>query len=237
MNQRNYDRYRRYGMQFDPDVFRMNLQNGVNIGMPIKGRRASAPGRGGRGYDPKITVWAGGTEAPDEPARGDWMKIVASAGLAWDTAILQFMLDGDHKVNRDSSEFFGGVSIKLDRPRPPRRRTRRRKRKKVSRPTRLRPPPAGEAPNRRRSGRRGAQARDRQPVAAKMQPRAGTPTVQMAPAARERRPPVGTRGSAKLASRTRHHANVSLAPPFQSMMARPLTAPTTLGPRLLMTAG
>ena len=120
MNERNYDRYRRYGMQFDPEVFRMDLHNGVNIGMPIKGRLASAPGRGGgRGYDPKITIWAAGTEAPDEPARGDWMKIVASAGLAWDTAVLQYLLDGDHQVNRKSSEFFGGVSIRLDRPRPP----------------------------------------------------------------------------------------------------------------------
>ena len=120
MNQRNYDRYRRYGMQFEPEVFRMDLHNGVNIGMPIKGRLASAPGRGGgRGYDPKITIWAAGTEAPDEPARGDWMKIVASAGLAWDTAVLQYLLDGDHQVNRNTSEFFGGVSIRLDRPRPP----------------------------------------------------------------------------------------------------------------------
>ncbi len=119
MNQRNYDRYRRYGMQFEPEVFRMDLHNGVNIGMPIKGRLASAAGRGGRGYDPKITIWAAGTEAPDEPARGDWMKIVASAGLAWDTAVLQYLLDGDHKVNRNTSEFFGGVSIRLDRPRPP----------------------------------------------------------------------------------------------------------------------
>ena len=44
---------------------------------------------------------------------------MASAGLARDSAIPQYLLDGDHKVNRDSSEFFGGVSIKLDRPRPP----------------------------------------------------------------------------------------------------------------------
>ena len=65
MNERNYDRYRRYGIQFYPDVFRMNLHNGVNIGMPIKSRRAGSPGRG-FGYDPKITVWADGTEAPDE---------------------------------------------------------------------------------------------------------------------------------------------------------------------------
>ena len=67
-NQRNYDRYRRYGMQFDPDVFRMNLDNGVNIGMPIKGRRAGAPGRN-FGYDPKITIWAGGTERPPTSRR------------------------------------------------------------------------------------------------------------------------------------------------------------------------
>ncbi len=120
MNERNYDRYRRYGMQFDPKVFRMDLHNGVNIQMPIKGRRAR-PGNGGGfgGYDPRITIWSGGTEAPDEPARGDWMVTVASAGLAWDRAILQYLLDGNHEVNRKSSSFFGGVSIRLDRPRPP----------------------------------------------------------------------------------------------------------------------
>ena len=47
------------------------------------------------------------------------MELVASAGLAWDTAILQYLLDGDHRVNRNASEFFGGVSLRLDRPRPP----------------------------------------------------------------------------------------------------------------------
>ncbi len=119
MNRRNYDRYRRYGMQFDPEVFRMDLHNGVNIQMPIKGRRARRGDGGGGGYDPRITIWSGVTEAPDEPARGDWMVTVASAGLAWDRAILQYLLDGDHRVDRDASEFFGGVSIRLDRPRPP----------------------------------------------------------------------------------------------------------------------
>ncbi len=118
MNERNYDRYRRYGMEFDPEVFRMDLHDGVNIAMPIKGRRLGRPGRG-FSYDPKITIWAGGTEAPDEPARGDWMELVASAGLSWDLAVLQYLLDGDHRVNRNSSEFFGGVSIRLHRPRPP----------------------------------------------------------------------------------------------------------------------
>lgn len=118
MNERTYGRYRRYGMDFDPEVFRMDLHNGVNIQMPIKGRRAGSPGRN-FSYDPKITIWAGGTEAPDEPARGDWMELVASAGLAWDEAILQYLLDGDHRIERKVSEFFGGVSVRLDRPRPP----------------------------------------------------------------------------------------------------------------------
>ena len=119
MNERTYGRYRRYGMDFEPEVFRMDLHDGVNIQMPIKGRRADAPGRG-FSYDPKITVWAGGTEAPDEPARGEWMELVASAGLAWDLAVLQYLVDGDHRLEREVSEFYGGVSIRLDRPRPPR---------------------------------------------------------------------------------------------------------------------
>lgn len=119
MNERTYGRYRRYGMQFEPEVFRMDLHDGVNIQMPIKGRRADAPGRG-FSYDPKITIWAGGTEAPDEPARGEWMELVASAGLAWDLAVLQYLLDGDHRIEREVSDHYGGVSIRLDRPRPPR---------------------------------------------------------------------------------------------------------------------
>ena len=51
------------------------------------------------------------------------------------------------------------------------------------------------------------------PVAVKMQPPAGTPTAQMVPAARERRPPVGTRGSARPALMTPSAADVSAAPP------------------------
>ncbi len=75
-------------MQFEPEVFRMDLPNRVNVQMPIKGRLASGPERGGRGCDPKIIIWAEVTEAPDEPAYGGWMEVVASAGLAWDTTVI-----------------------------------------------------------------------------------------------------------------------------------------------------
>ena len=43
---------------------------------------------------PNVTIWDGVTEAPDETARGDWMKLVANAGLQWDKAILDYLVAG-----------------------------------------------------------------------------------------------------------------------------------------------
>ena len=117
MNQRNYGRYRRYGEAFDDDeVFKVPMVDDVMIHTAIKGARAPAPDRETRGYNPKVTIWSGSTEAPDEPAYGAWMKLVATA---WDQAILQYLVDGDHKVERKGKSFWGGISWSLDRPRPP----------------------------------------------------------------------------------------------------------------------
>ncbi len=120
MTQRNYDRYRRYGADFDDqEVYKLPMENEVMIHTSIKGNRPPRPGEQSRGYDPKVTIWSGGTEAPDETAHGDWMKLVATAGLEWDKAILQYLVDGDHRIERKGSEFWGGVSLSMDRPRPP----------------------------------------------------------------------------------------------------------------------
>lgn len=118
MNQRNYQRYDRYGGQFDDDAFKLPMVDHVMIHTAIKGERAPSPGSS-RGYNPRVTVWSGTTEAPDETASGDWLALVASAGLSWDRAILQYLLDGNHQVERKGASFFGGVSWTLDRPRPP----------------------------------------------------------------------------------------------------------------------
>jgi Zinc carboxypeptidase len=118
MNQRNYQRYDRYGGRFDDDAFKLPMVDDVMIHTAIKGDRAPGPGSN-RGYNPRVTVWSGTTEAPDETASGDWLKLVATAGLSWDRAILQYLLDGDHEVERKGTTFFGGVSWTLDRPRPP----------------------------------------------------------------------------------------------------------------------
>ena len=116
LNQRSYDRYRRYGADFDPEVFRLPMSDSVLIHMPLKG---STGGGGGGRFDPSITIWSGTTEAPDETAYGPWLELVATAGLAWDQAILDYLHDGDHEVTRSGSSFFGGVSLRLNRARPP----------------------------------------------------------------------------------------------------------------------
>ncbi len=120
MNQRSYDRYRRYGAAFDPEVFRLPLTDSVLIEMPLKGSRGS--GGGGGGFNPRITIWSGITEAPDETAYGPWLELVAKAGLSWDRAILDYLYDGEHEVERSGSAFRGGVTLKLARERPPARR-------------------------------------------------------------------------------------------------------------------
>ena len=116
MNQRTYDRYRRYGADFDPEVFRLPMTDSVLIEMPLKGSRG---GGGGGGFNPRITIWNGVTEAPDETAYGPWMELVAKAGLSWDQAILDYLYDGNHEVERSGSRFRGGVTLRMERPRPP----------------------------------------------------------------------------------------------------------------------
>jgi zinc carboxypeptidase len=129
-NQRAYDRYRRYGHEFDSDTFRLDFTNNVLVYTSLKGQRAEAGGgRGGGGggggddfvtRNPNITVWYGSTEAPDETAYGPWMNLVATMGLQWDKALLQYLVDGNHVVERRGETFWGGVSLSLNRARPPR---------------------------------------------------------------------------------------------------------------------
>jgi hypothetical protein len=69
--------------------------------------------------NPNVTVWDGVTEAPDETARGDWLKLVANAGLQWDKAILEYLVQGRHEVERKVDVFWNGVALTLNRPRPP----------------------------------------------------------------------------------------------------------------------
>ncbi len=106
----------------------MDFTNGVLVYTDIKGDKADPGTRANNDDDfttrqPNITVWYGVTEAPDETAYGDWMKLVATMGLQWDKALLQYLLDGHHVVERKGASFFGGTSMSLERARPPKPET------------------------------------------------------------------------------------------------------------------
>ena len=119
LNARAYDRYKRYSFDFDQKNFKLDFTNGVLIYKSIKGARANPQSQDFMTRKPNVTIWDGVTEAPDETARGDWMKLVANAGLQWDKAILDYLVQGRHEVERKVEPFWNGVSLTMNRPRPP----------------------------------------------------------------------------------------------------------------------
>jgi hypothetical protein len=119
LNARAYERYKRYSFDFDQKNFKLDFTNSVLIYKSIKGARANPQSQDFMTRQPNVTIWDGVTEAPDETARGDWMKLVANAGLQWDKAILEYLVQGHHEVERKVDPFWNGVSLTMNRPRPP----------------------------------------------------------------------------------------------------------------------
>ena len=119
LNARAYDRYKRYSFDFDSKNFKLDFTNGVLIYKSIKGARANPTSQDFMTRNPNVTVWDGVTEAPDETARGAWLELVANAGLQWDKAILEYLVQGHHEVERKVEPFWNGVTLSMNRPRPP----------------------------------------------------------------------------------------------------------------------
>lgn len=119
LNERAYDRYRRYGFAWNQEDFKQDFTDGVLIYTAIKGGKPNPRGADPMARQPNITIWSGVTEAPDEPAYGDWLNLVASAGLAWDEAMVAYLAEGKHEVERKRDAFWGGVTLSLSRARPP----------------------------------------------------------------------------------------------------------------------
>jgi hypothetical protein len=123
-------RYERFGQRWQPDNMQQPIVNGIRIYMALKGSAgggrggaaggaAPAPGSGGvGGISPDITWDSGYTEAPDETAHGDYMKLMASAGLAFDRVHLDYLAKGKLRVNRTEREQGGKVTWRVERLRP-----------------------------------------------------------------------------------------------------------------------
>ena len=127
------DRYERFGQRWQPRDMFQPIVNGIRIYMSLKGTAgrggagaaggapggAAAPGSGGvGGLSPDITWDAGYTEAPDETAHGDYMKLLASAGLAFDYVHLKYLAQGKLRITRTEREVPGGVQWRVERARP-----------------------------------------------------------------------------------------------------------------------
>jgi len=133
-------RYERFGQRWQPRDMFQPVVNGIRIYMALKGSSgggrggaggeggaagaagaggAATPGSGGvSGLSPDVTWDAAYTEAPDETAYGDYMKLMASAGLAFDYVHLKYLADGDLRVSRTEREAAAGVTWRMERPRP-----------------------------------------------------------------------------------------------------------------------
>ncbi|HEY7855219.1 MAG TPA: M14 family zinc carboxypeptidase, partial [Terriglobales bacterium] len=112
------DRYERWGQAFQPDNMQQPVVDGIRIYMALKGSAATGGGQAGPGASAAITWDQGYTEAPDETAHGDYMKLVASAGLAYDEVHLDYLAQGKLRITRSEKEGPQGVSWTIDRARP-----------------------------------------------------------------------------------------------------------------------
>lgn len=114
-------RYQRFGQKWQPEDMQQPLVEGVRIYMALKG---SAGGRGGAaggatgGVSPDVTWDSGYTEAPDETAHGDYMKLMASAGLAFDRVHLEYLGKAKLRIQRTEREQAGKVIWRVERLRP-----------------------------------------------------------------------------------------------------------------------
>jgi hypothetical protein len=65
-----------------------------------------------------VTWDSGYTEAPDETAHGDYMKLMASAGLAFDRVHLEYLAKSALRIRRTEREQGGKVLLRVERLRP-----------------------------------------------------------------------------------------------------------------------
>jgi hypothetical protein len=114
MNVRHQDRYSRWAYGFGPHVYNIEVYKDTTIFFtdPESGemrgsrRAAGASGSGGSsrrasmGSWPQVTIVGGTTEAPDETAQGPWMNLVTKAGFSFLMAHVNYLRDGQYKVER-----------------------------------------------------------------------------------------------------------------------------------------
>ena len=114
MNRRLYARYAKYGRQ-DVENFRENFRNGILVYEALRGRPL---GNASGASSTRVNYFSLTTEAPDETARGEWLELVASAGLAHSSALLRYLAEGQNRIERETAEFEEFVTRNVFRKKP-----------------------------------------------------------------------------------------------------------------------
>jgi hypothetical protein len=113
MNKRMYTLYAKYGKQ-DMESFREYFRNDVLVSLALRGTEV-----GGAGINSRRVTWVSTTtESPDETARGDWLELVASAGLAHGSSLIRYLATGKNEIRTEASEFEGVVMRSAARRKP-----------------------------------------------------------------------------------------------------------------------
>ncbi|MGE5243552.1 MAG: M14 family zinc carboxypeptidase [Betaproteobacteria bacterium] len=111
-------RYQRWGQRWDPDHMMQPIVGGVRIYMALKGAPPAPTQSAFMRRFPDVTYDDGYTEAPDETAYGPYMKLMASAGLAFDKVHLDYLSQGKLRIHRDEKAVGNGVQWSVARERP-----------------------------------------------------------------------------------------------------------------------
>ena len=115
LSREEYRRYRKY-RSVDED-YGEYFRNGVRVHSALKGRELD-DGPPSDVRDPRITPFSITTEAQDETARGDWLRLQAGAGLSAVTAALRYLYHGQNTVVRDAETTDGTVRRWVYREKP-----------------------------------------------------------------------------------------------------------------------
>jgi murein tripeptide amidase MpaA len=131
MNLRSQARYRKWAYGFSPSVYGQEIYKDTAIyytdpetGETRGSRRipvvtGRAGGSRAMSQYPQVTFNIGMTEAPDETAQGDWLNLVSKAGFSFLMAHLNYLRDGEYKLERiEEAGQRDAVSLTVLRVRP-----------------------------------------------------------------------------------------------------------------------
>jgi hypothetical protein len=115
LSRNEYARYHKYRQP--EDDFGEYFRNGVRVHSAIKGDELDGA-HPSDVRDPRITPFSITTEAQDETARGDWLRLQARAGLTAVKAALRYLYHGQNRVVQEASAEAGTIRRWVHREKP-----------------------------------------------------------------------------------------------------------------------